>query len=192
MHSAVLIARDDVNWVLHTHAGRVHNAQWKGWNPMMPTDLLMLKNWLLWIYLANAIVLILHAMDSAYWRELDLLDLPVSITGFLMRRVPLLFVAAHGLLLHGLLLLERGELAGLIVSMLVGVAGLTAFGIRSYLLIKHRAPFSKPISSFSIETYADFLERRKFRTPISQFILWSALFFSIAQIILTVIWLVRA
>lgn len=153
---------------------------------MMPTELQLLKNWLLWIYLANAIVLILHAMDALYWREWDLLDLPGSITGFLMRQVPLLFVAAHGLLL-----LERGELAGLIVSMLVGVAGLTAFGIRSCLLIKHRAPFSKPISSFSIETYADFLEWRKFRTPISQFILWSALLFSTAQIILTAAWLVR-
>ena len=39
---------------------------------------------LFWIYLANAVLLISHEIDSAYWKEWDLFKLPGGITGFLI------------------------------------------------------------------------------------------------------------
>lgn len=43
---------------------------------------------LLWLYLANAILLICHEMDSAYWKEWELFRLPGGITLFLIIHFP--------------------------------------------------------------------------------------------------------
>ena len=61
---------------------------------------------LFWIYLINAVLLINHEIDSAYWKEWELFRLPGGITGFLVIHFPLLF-----LVLHGLVLVYQGALA---------------------------------------------------------------------------------
>ncbi len=43
-----------------------------------------MEKFLFWIYLANAVLLINHEIDSAYWKEWDLFKLPGGITGFLI------------------------------------------------------------------------------------------------------------
>jgi len=53
---------------------------------------------LFWIYLANAVLLISHEIDSAYWKEWDLFKLPGGITGFLIIHFPLLFFILYGLI----------------------------------------------------------------------------------------------
>ena len=96
---------------------------------------------LFWVYLANAVLLITHEIDSAYWKEWELFRLPGGLTLFLLLHFPLLF-----LVMYGLVLVDRQTVAGLIISLLLGLAGLFAFGIHTYFLRKGRDEFKLPIS----------------------------------------------
>lgn len=97
----------------------------------------------MWVYVVNATLLINHEIDSAYWHEWELFKLPGGITGFLLVHFPLLF-----LVLYGLVLLERQTLAGLIISLVLSVAGLFAFSIHTYLIRKGHEEFNVPMSLF--------------------------------------------
>jgi hypothetical protein len=116
---------------------------------------------LFWIYLTNAVLLINHEIDSAYWREWELFRLPGGISGFLLVHFPLLFVV-----LYGLVLVYRQTLAGLFVSLLLGLGGLFAFSIHAYFLRRGR---------------------HGFKAPMSQFILIATLVLSLVQIAVTVV-----
>jgi len=96
---------------------------------------------LFWLYLANAILLINHEIDSAYWKEWELFRLPGGITGFLLLHFPLLFVV-----LYGLALVARRATGGLFFSLVLCFGGIFAFGIHTYFLMKGREGFEKPIS----------------------------------------------
>ena len=98
---------------------------------------------LLWLYLANSVLLINHEIDSGYWKEWELFKLPGGIAGFLLLHFPLLFV-----ILWGLILISRHSSWGLVFSLLVCLGGLFAFAVHTYFLRKGRAEFSKPISKF--------------------------------------------
>jgi hypothetical protein len=89
-----------------------------------------------WVYLVNCVLLILHEMDSAYWKEWDLFHLPGGIGGFLLIHFPLYLAG-----LYGLVLLSQGASAGLILSIVVGAAGILAFCIHAYFLRKGRPEF---------------------------------------------------
>jgi len=102
-------------------------------------------NVLFWIYLLNAVLLINHEIDSAYWKEWELFRLPGGITGFLLVHFPILF-----LVLYGLVLVHQGTLAGLILSLVLGFGGLFAFSIHTYFLRRGRKEFSMPISRFML------------------------------------------
>lgn len=96
---------------------------------------------LFWLYLANAVLLINHEIDSAYWKEWELFRLPGGITGFLLLHFPLLFF-----ILYGLTLVSGRSPAGLVFSLLLCGGGLFAFSIHSYFLRKGRKEFSQPVS----------------------------------------------
>jgi len=96
---------------------------------------------LFWIYLLNAVVLINHEIDSAYWKEWDLFGLPGGITGFLIVHFPLLF-----LILYGLVLVYQRATAGLILSLVLSLGGLFAFTIHTYFIKRGRDEFKAPIS----------------------------------------------
>lgn len=98
---------------------------------------------LFWIYLINAVLLINHEIDSAYWKEWELFRLPGGITGFLVIHFPLLF-----LVLYGLVLVYQGALAGLVLSLILSLGGLFAFFIHTYFLRQGRHEFNAPISRF--------------------------------------------
>ena len=98
-------------------------------------------NLLFWLYLANAVLLIDHEIDSAYWKEWDLFGLKGGIGGFLLLHLPLL-----GAILYGLVLVERQTLAGLVLSLLLTLGGIFAFSIHTYFLRKGRAEFNAPVS----------------------------------------------
>lgn len=115
-----------------------------------------MQNLLFWLYLINAILLIIHEIDSARWQEWELFHLLGGASGFLILHVPLL-----SFVLYGLVLVERGSSTGLLFSLILGAAGIFAFSI-------HRV----------------FLRRgdQGFREPISLGILWSTLLVSLLQI----------
>ena len=98
---------------------------------------------LFWIYLVNAVLLINHEIDSAYWQEWELFRLPGGITGFLLLHVPILF-----LVLYGLVLLHQQTIAGLILSLVLSFGGLFAFSIHTYFLRQGRDEFKLPLSRF--------------------------------------------
>jgi hypothetical protein len=96
---------------------------------------------LLWVYLINAVLLILHEIDSAYWKEWELFRLPGGVTGFLLVHIPILL-----LVLYGLVLVSQRTFAGLGFSLILGFAGLFAFSIHAYFIRRGRDEFKSPIS----------------------------------------------
>ncbi|MFC1821126.1 DUF6713 family protein [Thermodesulfobacteriota bacterium] len=98
---------------------------------------------LLWIYLINAILLINHEIDSAYWQEWNLFRLPGGITLFLIIHFPMLFFV-----LYGLILISRNAFAGLIISLLLSFSGIFAFVIHMVFIKKGRTEFKLPVSLF--------------------------------------------
>ena len=119
---------------------------------------------LFWLYLANTLVLIVHEIDSAFWKEWRLFHLPGGEAGFLLLHFPLLLPV-----LVGLVLVERGASSGLILSFLLCGGGLFAFSIHTFF-IRRGHP--------------------QFKTSSSQAILWATLLLSLAQLSMTIMVLV--
>ncbi len=94
-----------------------------------------------WLYLVNITLLILHEMDSAFWKEWELFHLPGGLAGFLLLHFPLYLIG-----LYGLVLAWRGVQAGLVFSLVIAAAGIFAFAIHSYFLAKGGREFNAPVS----------------------------------------------
>jgi len=103
----------------------------------------MVSKVLFWLYLTNAILLIIHEIDSAFWKEWELFKLPGGINGFLILHFPILF-----LILYGLVLVARQSFLGLIVSLILSAGGIFAFCIHTAFIRKGRPEFNTPISRF--------------------------------------------
>jgi uncharacterized membrane protein len=103
----------------------------------------MSGNLLFWIYLINAVILINHEIDSAYWQEWKLInpDEKNGIKGFLILHIPMLFI-----ILLGLVLVYDDKFAGLIISLILSAGGLFAFFFHFYHLRKGRQEFNTTIS----------------------------------------------
>jgi hypothetical protein len=95
------------------------------------------------LYLINAVLIINHEIDSAYWKEWELFKLPGDINGFLIIHFPVLFF-----ILYGLILVYKQSFAGLIFSLLLCFGGIFAFTIHTYFIKKGRSEFNKPMSKF--------------------------------------------
>lgn len=100
-----------------------------------------MANILFWIYLINAVLLINHEIDSAYWKEWNLFGLPGGITLFLLLHFPILF-----LFLYGLILVYQQTFPGLIFSLALSFSGIFAFAIHMYFIRRGRDEFKLPIS----------------------------------------------
>lgn len=98
---------------------------------------------LFWVYLANAVFLIVHEIDSAYWKEWELFGLPGGPTGFLLLHLPLV-----SLVLLGLVHVAQGLYTGLILSMMLSIGGVFAFGIHRYFVVRGRDEFTTTVSKF--------------------------------------------
>ena len=96
---------------------------------------------LFWLYLVNAILLITHEIDSAYWKEWELFKLPGGINGFLLIHLPLLFI-----ILYGLVMVPQQSFSGLIFSLLLSIGGVFAFAIHTTFISKGREEFKTPVS----------------------------------------------
>ena len=102
---------------------------------------------LFWIYMINAVILINHEIDSAYWQEWKLINLEdkVGIKGFLIIHFPLLFIV-----LLGLVLVYDHKFSGMIISLILSVCGLFAFFFHYYHLRKGKPEFNTIISKAMI------------------------------------------
>ena len=118
---------------------------------------------LFWLYLANATLLIVHEIDSAYRQEWKLFRLPGGISFFLVLHLPLVF-----LMLYGLVQVHQESLAGQIFSLVLSLAGIFAF---------------------SIHTFFTYRGHPEFKTPVSVLILIAILGVSVAQLVTTLLWL---
>ncbi len=118
-------------------------------------------NLLFFNYLITATLLILHEIDSAYWQEWKLFNLPGDITGFLLFHIPIL-----PFFMMGLVEVYKQSVLGLIFAIILSFTGIGAFGIHMYFIkVKNRAEFT---------------------TKTSYSILTSTLVFSIVQIVLII------
>jgi len=115
-----------------------------------------MQNWLLILYVANATLLIVHEIDSAYWQEWKLFKLPGGPALFLGLHIPLVIV-----ILLGLLYLAWGSMAGIVISGIMGLAGIFAFTIHMSFIARGRS---------------------EFKTASSMSVLWATLAISLAQI----------
>lgn len=114
-----------------------------------------------WLYLINAVLLINHEIDSAYWEEWNLFHLPGGISGFLLLHFPLLAIV-----LYGLAAVARQQPSAVWFALLLAAGGILAFGIHTYFLKKGREEFDQ---------------------PVSKFILWATLVVSLCQMAVTVV-----
>jgi hypothetical protein len=118
-----------------------------------------MQDLLFWLYLFNSVMLIVHEIDSAYWKEWELFRLPWGQPGFLLAHIPILATV-----LYGLVLVREGSPFGLILSAVVSFSGIFAFCIHSYFLKKGR---------------------HEFDAATSKTILWIILTLSLGQAVLT-------
>jgi len=102
---------------------------------------------LFWLYLTNAVLLINHEIDSAYWKEWDLFHLPGGIAGFLLLHFPILLV-----ILYGMAAVARQQPSAAWFSLLLSAGGIFAFGIHTYFLKKGRKEFDQPVSKFILRS----------------------------------------
>ena len=102
---------------------------------------------LFWIYLINAVILINHEIDSAYWQEWKLINPndKDGIKGFLIIHFPLLFF-----ILLGLVLVYDHKFSGMIISLILSACGLFAFLFHFYHLRKGKPEFNTMISKAMI------------------------------------------
>jgi uncharacterized membrane protein len=103
----------------------------------------MSSHLLFWIYLINAMILIIHEIDSAYWQEWKLINPndKNGINGFLILHFPVIFI-----ILIGLVLVYEQKPAGIIFSLILSAGGLFAFFFHFYHLQKGRPEFNTIIS----------------------------------------------
>ncbi len=98
---------------------------------------------LFWLYLTNAVILICHEIDSAYWREWELFNLPGGAGFFVLLHFPLMFIV-----LYGLVLVHQGAAAALVISLLLAASGIFAFTIHLLFISRGHHQFQTPVSLF--------------------------------------------
>ena len=98
-------------------------------------------DWIYWLYLIDATLLIGHEIDSAYWKEWDLFRLPGGIGLFVLLHLPLVFV-----ILWGVTQAADRTRTGLILALVLAGAGLFAFVIHIFFILRGRPEFRTPVS----------------------------------------------
>lgn len=92
------------------------------------------------VFIINATLLVLHEIESAYWKEWEILKLPGRITGFILLHIPILL-----LMFYSLVEVVKQSAAGYIFCIIFGVSGLIPF-IVHMLLAKKDNRFNLAIS----------------------------------------------
>ena len=96
---------------------------------------------ILWLYFIDAVLLIVHEIDSAYWEEWDLFRLPGGIGGFVLIHIPMV-----GAVLYGLLEVQKQTQTGLVFAFVLAGVGVFAFCIHMIFIKLGRDEFKTPVS----------------------------------------------
>jgi hypothetical protein len=80
-------------------------------------------------YILNSTLLIVHEIDSAYWKEWDLFGLPGGVSSFLLIHIPIVMI-----LLFGVIGVHQHTGFGYIISWITSFGGVFAFFIHSYFI----------------------------------------------------------
>ena len=96
------------------------------------------------LYTANATLLLLHEIESAFEKEWEILNLPGKITGFLILHIPLIL-----LLFYGLLEIEKHTQIGLVLGVISGIGGIIPFAVHK-VIVKRKEHFNLLISNLLI------------------------------------------
>lgn len=99
---------------------------------------------LLIVYSVNAILLILHEIESAYEKEWEILKIPGEISFFLMIHVPILVI-----IFLGIVWIEGQTFCGYLIALLIGFGGTLPFFIHKIFLADHEH-FNLKISNLII------------------------------------------
>jgi hypothetical protein len=93
------------------------------------------------LFAVNLMLLVLHEIESAFFREWEILKLPGKITGFMLLHVPILLV-----LFFGLLEIDRLSVPGLVIGLVAGAGGALPLVVPK-LLAPRADAFHLPISN---------------------------------------------
>jgi Family of unknown function (DUF6713) len=95
-------------------------------------------------YMLNAMLLLLHEIESAYEKEWEILKIPGKITVFLILHVPIILF-----IFYGLLEIEKQSAQGLRLGIIMGVAGVIPFLVHK-IFVKRKGRFNLLISNILI------------------------------------------
>jgi hypothetical protein len=99
---------------------------------------------LIFIYILNATLLILHEIESGYEKEWEILKLPGKLTGFLLLHVPILFLFFFGFYC----VIAFSETKG-VISLVMGIAGFIPFLVHK-VFVNKKEHFNSVISNVII------------------------------------------
>ena len=81
------------------------------------------------LYIANATLLLLHEIESAYEKEWEILKLPGKITGFLLMHIPIIIF-----ILYGLIEIEKESNIGMVIGIILGIGGVIPFIVHKIIV----------------------------------------------------------
>ena len=92
------------------------------------------------IFCLNAMLLLIHEIESSFEQEWDILRLPGGINGFLLLHVPIIL-----LMFYGSIELSKGTVVGSIFGLVLGLGGLLPFFIHE-LFVRRKDHFNRLLS----------------------------------------------
>lgn len=101
----------------------------------------MRSRWPEALFLINAIVLLSHQIDAAYWHEWTLFGIPGGIQVFVLLNIPII-----ALILFGQRALALGRPSGLPISWALAASGLFAAAFHGFHIWQGDPAFRTPVS----------------------------------------------
>lgn len=96
---------------------------------------------ILFVYILNASLLLLHEIESAYMKEWEILKIPGKITTFLLLHIPIIL-----LLFWGAIEIVKQTITGQVLAIVTGVGGTIPFLVHK-VAVKKPGYFESPISN---------------------------------------------